>query len=97
MDILQRLFKSVSGKTRIDILLLLLNEGELSVGEIAAKLNRKIPVISRNLSILEKDNFIKARHISNYAFYSIKEESKYKYNHAILEILRQRLIEIRRR
>jgi len=96
MDILQRLFKSVSGKTRIDILLLLLEEGELSVGEIATKLKRKVTTISRNLSILEKDNFIKAHHTSNYTFYSIKEGPKYKYNHAILEILRQRLAEIKR-
>jgi len=54
MDILQRLFKSVSGKTRIDILLLLLDKGELSVGTIASTLGRKINTISRNLGILER-------------------------------------------
>jgi DNA-binding transcriptional ArsR family regulator len=35
MDILQRLFKSLSGKTRLEILLLLLEKGELTVKEIA--------------------------------------------------------------
>lgn len=96
MDILQRLFKSVSGKTRIDILLLLLDKQELSVGEIASSLNRKINTISRNLSILEKDNFVKVRHTSVNAFYSIKKKEQYKYNQKILEILKQRLHEIKK-
>lgn len=97
MDILQRLFKSVSGKTRIDILLLLLERGELSVSNIASALRRKMSTISRNLSILEKDNFVKARHTSVNVFYSIKTEVRYNYNKAILQILRDRLKEIKRR
>ena len=97
MDILQRLFKSVSGKTRIEILLLLLQKGELSVSAIAEELNRKINTISRNLGILEKDNFVKTRHTSSYVFYSIKEKEKYNYNVAILQILRNRILEIKRR
>jgi len=97
MDIMQRLFKSVSGKTRLDILLLLLDKGELSVGDIASLLNRKINTVSRNLGILEKDNFVKVRHTSTNAYYSIKEESRYKYNLSILNILRNRLREIRHR
>lgn len=96
MDILQRLFKSVSGKTRIDILLLLLDKQELSVGEIALALNRKINTISQNLRILEKDNFVKARHTSTNVHYSIREEGRYKYNRDILDILRKRLKEIKR-
>lgn len=95
MDILQRLFKSVSGKTRLDILLLLLDSGELSVGEIASQLNRKINTISQNIRILEKDNFVTARHTSTNVYYSIKENPRYKYNQAILGILRTRLKEIK--
>ena len=97
MDILQRLFKSVSGKTRIDILLLLLEKGELSVSKIAAELNRKMNTISRNLRILEKDNFVKTRHTSSYVFYSIKEDEKYYYNIAIFGILKRRLQEKKRK
>lgn len=95
MDILQRLFKSVSGKTRLDILLLLLEKGELSVGDIAALLNRKINTVSQNLRILEKDNFVKVRHTSTNAYYSLKEEEKYKYNLGIISILKKRLKEIK--
>ena len=94
MDILQRLFKSVSGKTRLDILLLLLDRGECSVGGIASRLGRKISTISRNIGILEKDNFVRARHTSTNVYYSIKQEPRYKYNQSILEILRKRLSEI---
>lgn len=93
MDILQRLFKSVSGKTRIEILLLLLDREELSVSDIASELGLKISTISRNLGILERDNFVKARYMSSNVFYSIKEDTRYKYNHGILNILRTRLEE----
>ncbi len=95
MDILQRLSKSVSGKTRLEILLLLLEKGELSVSEISSALNRKINTTSQNLRILEKDNFVKVRHASTNAYYSIKRENKYNYNLDILKILEKRLKEIK--
>jgi predicted transcriptional regulator len=60
MDIVQRIFKSLAGKTRLDILLLLLEKGELTINEIASTLHRQVSTISRNLRILEKDNFVKA-------------------------------------
>ncbi len=91
MDTLQRLFKSVSGKTRLEILLLLLYKGELSVSNIAMELDRKISTISRNLTILEKDNFVKARYMSSSVYYSIKETPGLKYNKAILQMLRNHL------
>lgn len=95
MDIIQRIFKSVSGKTRLDILLLLLEKGELAVNEISSLLNRKMNTISQNLRILEKDNFVKVRHTSKNAYYSIKRDKKYKYNLEILKILEKRLKEIK--
>jgi DNA-binding transcriptional ArsR family regulator len=85
MDILQRLFKSLSGKTRLEILLLLLEKGELTVKEIATSLNRKINTISQNLKILERDNFVKFRHTSTHTYYSIKKDKKYPYNEAIFK------------
>ena len=91
MDTLQRLFKSVSGKTRLEILLLLLYKGELSVSNIAMELDRKISTISRNLTILEKDNFVKARYMSSSVYYSIKEIPGLKYNKAILQMLKNHL------
>lgn len=96
MDILQRIFKSLSGKTRLDILLLLLEKGELAVNEIASQLGRKNYSISRNLRILKKDNFVKARHTSRNVYYSIKKDKKYEYNLAILRILKKRLKEIKK-
>jgi DNA-binding transcriptional ArsR family regulator len=95
MDILQRLFKSLSGKTRLEILLLLLEKGELTVKEIATSLNRKINTISQNLKILERDNFVKFRHTSIHTYYSIKKDKKYPYNEAILKILKKRLKELK--
>lgn len=83
--------------TRLDILILLLDKGELPVGEIASQLNRKVNTASRNLGILEKDNFVVARHTSSNVFYSIKEDPRYKYNQDIFVILRKRLEEIKSR
>jgi len=91
MELLQRLFKSVSSRTRIDILLLLLYKGELSVSDIALELDRKISTVSRNLSILEKDSFVTCRHMGSSAYYSINDKPKLKYNRAILTILKIRL------
>ncbi len=96
MDILQRIFKSLSGKTRLDILLLLLEKGELTVNEIASQLGRKNCSISRNLRILEKDNFVKACHTFRNVYYSIKKDKKYEYNLAVLRILKKRLKEIKK-
>jgi DNA-binding MarR family transcriptional regulator len=75
----------------LEILLLLLHKGELSVSNIALELDRKISTVSRNLNILERDEFVNARNISSQVFYSIKERSKFKYNNAILSILKTRL------
>jgi len=93
MDLLQRLFKSVSGETRIKILILLLRKGELSVGDIASELDRKISTISRNLSILEQNNFVASRHLGANVYYRIKDDPKWSYNRAILRVLRLRLEE----
>jgi DNA-binding transcriptional ArsR family regulator len=96
MDIVQRIFKSLAGKTRLDILLLLLEKEELTVNEISSILHRQVSTISRNLRILEKDNFVKARHTSRNVHYSIKKDEKYKYNLKILKLLKERLKEIKK-
>jgi DNA-binding transcriptional ArsR family regulator len=96
MDIVQRIFKSLAGKTRLDILLLLLEKEELTVNEISFLLNRQVSTISRNLRILEKDNFVKARHTSRNVHYFIKKDEKYKYNLKILKLLKERLKEIKK-
>jgi DNA-binding transcriptional ArsR family regulator len=96
MDIVQRIFKSLAGKTRLDILLLLLEKEELTVNEISSILHRQVSTISRNLRILEKDNFVKARHTSRNVHYSIKKDKKYKYNLKILKLLKERLKEIKK-
>lgn len=96
MDVIQRIFKSLSAKTRLDILLLLLERKELTVGQISELLNRKFSTISRNLRVLEKDNFLKVRHDSKNAYYSIKSDKKYKYNQFIIKFLKERLKEIKK-
>jgi DNA-binding MarR family transcriptional regulator len=65
----------------------------LSVSTIAIELDRKISTVSRNLTILERDNFVRARHMASNVYYSIKKNSDSKYNGAILKILKTRLDE----
>ena len=94
MEFLQRLFKSVSGETRIEILLLLLEKGELSVSDIASALNRNISTISRNLTILERNNFIISRHLAANVYYRINDDPRWRYNRAILEIFKLKLADV---
>jgi len=94
MELLQRLFKSLSSDTRINILLLLLRKGEMSVSEIANALNCKISTISRNLVILERNYFISSRHLGANVYYRINEDPKWHYNNAILKVLKMRNKEI---
>ncbi len=95
MELILRLFKSVCAETRIKILTLLLEKDELSVSEIAAELGKKMSTVSRNLSILEKDNFIASRHLGANVYYRIERDERRRYNKAILRILRLRIEEMK--
>ena len=76
MDVLFELsefFKFFGDTTRIRIIHLMLS-GELSVNEIADKLNLEQSVVSHQLRILRTANLVKPRREGRKIFYSLDDE-----------------------
>lgn len=73
MKALEQIAKLVSDHTRIRMLMLL-NEKELCVCQLMGILGISQPLISRNLSLLEKGGFLDSRREGKLMFYRIKED-----------------------
>ncbi len=67
------LLKSISHPTRL-MILCLLQEGELSVGEIRAALETTDANISQHLNILRNQGIVKSRKDSNFIYNRIKDQ-----------------------
>ncbi|MGN0394895.1 MAG: ArsR/SmtB family transcription factor [Coprococcus sp.] len=70
---LAELFKVFGDSTRIQIMYVLLN-GEMSVGDIAEKLNMNTSAISHQLRVLKQAKLIKNRRAGKNIFYSLADE-----------------------
>ncbi len=86
MDELINLFSILSDKTRLRILLLLLNN-ELCVCEIFAALNMSQPRVSRQLAILKQARIIKDRRDGKWIYYRIEENEYTKHLMSIISLL----------
>jgi DNA-binding transcriptional ArsR family regulator len=64
------LLKALSNPVRLKILCQLI-EGELSVGQIAARLAVRDTLVSQHLSLLRKDRLVKTRREGQTIFYAI--------------------------
>jgi ArsR family transcriptional regulator, virulence genes transcriptional regulator len=64
------LLKVLSNPVRLKILCQLI-EGELSVGQIAARLTARDTLVSQHLSLLRKDRLVKTRREGQTIFYAI--------------------------
>jgi ArsR family transcriptional regulator, arsenate/arsenite/antimonite-responsive transcriptional repressor len=83
LDDLLNLFSILSDKTRLRILLLLLNN-ELCVCEIFAALDMSQPRVSRQLSILKQSKIIKDRREGKWIYYRIDEN---RYTRCLMSII----------
>lgn len=86
MDELINLFGILSDKTRLRILLLLLNN-ELCVCEIFAALNMSQPRVSRQLAILKQARIIKDRRDGKWIYYRIQENEYTKQLMSIISLI----------
>ncbi|HEY9060662.1 MAG TPA: metalloregulator ArsR/SmtB family transcription factor [Pseudobacteroides sp.] len=86
MDDLLDLFSILSDRTRLRILLLLLNN-ELCVCEIFAALDMSQPRVSRQLAILKQSKIIKDRREGKWVYYRIDENEYTKHLLSILSLL----------
>ncbi len=75
MDQLTNIFKILSDKTRLRIIMLLYKE-ELCVCEISGILETPQPTISKNLSKLRDLNLVVVERKEKFIYYSLKNENK---------------------
>lgn len=86
MDDLLNVFNILSDKTRLRILLLLLNK-DLCVCEIYAALDMSQPRVSRQLAILKQSRLIKDRREGKWIYYKIDDNEYTKCLRTILSLL----------
>jgi ArsR family transcriptional regulator, arsenate/arsenite/antimonite-responsive transcriptional repressor len=65
------LFQALSDSARQDIILLLAEEVELSVNEIASKSNLSRPAISHHLKVLRENNLVAIKQKGTQRYYSL--------------------------
>lgn len=68
---LKNLIRILDNKYRLAILVLLLDKGEKSVGQVADSLEISFNTVSKNLLFLNKKGFLKKRYDGAFVLYSI--------------------------
>ena len=72
--LLARLFNGFANSTRLSILLLLSQRGEMKVGELVEELEAPQPRVSDHLRCLSWCGFVKVRRTGRNAYYSIADD-----------------------
>src|ERR671916_1964240 len=81
MCLLARFFNGFANSTRLSILLLLAQRGEVKVGELVEELGAPQPRVSDHLRCLAWCGYVEVRRVGRNAFYSIADDR-------VLEMLR---------
>lgn len=89
-------FGALSHPTRIEILELLEEEGQMYVSNIAEKLKKEQSNISRHLNALKRTGIVEFEGKGTRSFYKIKDEAIYKILDTVKSILRKELKEERK-
>lgn len=74
MCLLARLFNGFANSTRLSILLLLVQRGEMKVGELVEELEAPQPRVSDHLRCLSGCGYVQVRREGRNAFYSVSDE-----------------------
>ena len=74
MCLLARLFNGFANSTRLSILLLLAQRGEMKVGELVDELGAPQPRVSDHLRCLAWCGYVEVRREGRNAFYSVADE-----------------------
>ena len=81
MCLLARFFNGFANSTRLSILLLLTQRGEMKVGELVSELGAPQPRVSDHLRCLAWCGYVQVRREGRNAYYSVSDER-------VLEVLR---------
>lgn len=74
MCLLARLFNGFANSTRLSILLLLTQRGEMKVGELVRELEAPQPRVSDHLRCLSSCGYVQVRREGRNAYYSVSDE-----------------------
>ena len=69
-----QVFKLLSDKTRLRIVMYLAQEGELNVTELCERLGQSQPAVSHHLALMRVAGLIDPRRDGKHNFYSVREE-----------------------
>jgi len=86
---LSRLFSALSDRTRLNITLLLMDKGELTVDDICKELKKSQSLISHHLSCLRNCGVVKVRRNGKYSYYSISNEDTKKLIEVAIKIVKE--------
>ncbi len=74
MCLLARLFNGFANSTRLSILLLLTQRGEMKVGDLVRELQAPQPRVSDHLRCLSSCGYVQVRREGRNAYYSVSDE-----------------------
>lgn len=81
MCLLAKFFNGFANSTRLSILLLLAQRGEMKVGELVSELEAPQPRVSDHLRCLAWCGYVQVRRVGRNAYYSVSDER-------VLEVLK---------
>lgn len=87
MKDLERLLKAIANKRRLSILKFLKQHGELSVGEIAERIQLSLKSTSRHLSVLAGADIVEKEQRSTSMFYQLAKIEKQFLKNILSEII----------
>jgi ArsR family transcriptional regulator, cadmium/lead-responsive transcriptional repressor len=73
-DLVAKYFRGLGDATRVRILELLREHGELSVGDLVARLGQSQPKVSNHLTCLRWCGFVESRRVHPSVYYSVADE-----------------------
>lgn len=91
MDFLLKLLKSVANEIRIEMVKLLIRNGQMSLNEIATQINRPYKTIAGHLKNLEKAGLLKTQRWKGETLYSLNLSSNLDYNRQLIGLIKKRM------
>jgi len=91
MDFLLRMFKALANETRIRIIENLIRYKQLSLDEIATRINRPYKTVAGHLKNLEKAGLLKTQRWKGEVLYSLNFSAKLYYNRQLIGLIKTRI------
>ncbi len=89
MELTVKVFKALANQKRLNMLRLLMREGELPVSVISKRLKISFTSASKNLLKLENVGLVKRRENSIWIYYEINRDRKYPYQELLFKFVKK--------